>query len=242
MKQPIKKIDVITIFPEMIADYAKVSIVARAITKKLIRLTGVDLRDFTNDNHHTVDGRPYGGGVGMVLRPDIMQQAIAKVAGTKGKRKASGAKVIMLTPQGKRFHQRDVKKLAKSDHLVFICGRYEGFDERIASMVDEEYSIGDYILMGGELAALVMIEAIAREYPGVVGKFESTENESFSARGKHLLEYPQYTRPEELKVGNRKMGVPDVLLSGDHAKVDAWREAEALKRTAKRRPDLLEKS
>jgi tRNA (guanine37-N1)-methyltransferase len=234
-----KKIDVITIFPEMIADYSKVSIIARAIKKRLMRLRGIDLRDFTVDNHHTVDGRPYGGGVGMVLRPDIMQKAINKVAGSKAKRKAAKAKVIMLTPQGKRFHQSEVKRLAKHDHLVFVCGRYEGFDERISAMVDEEYSIGDYILMGGELAALVMIEAIARDYPGVVGKFESTENESFSPMGKHLLEYQQYTRPEELKVGKRLMRVPEVLLSGDHGKVDAWREEEALKRTRKRRPDLL---
>jgi tRNA (guanine37-N1)-methyltransferase len=236
-----KKIDVITIFPDMIADYANVSIIARAIKQRLIRLQGINLRNFTNDNHQTVDGRPYGGGVGMVLRPDIMQKAIAKTAGaTKLARKKKGVRVIMLTPQGKPFKQADVKKLSRHNHLVFVCGRYEGFDERISAMVDEEYSIGDYVLMGGELAALVMIEAIARNYPGVVGKFESTENETFG--GAHsFLEYPQYTRPEALKVNGKTMKVPDVLLSGNHANVAQWRESESLKRTTKRRPDLLPK-
>lgn len=225
----------------MIADYAKVSIIARAIKQKLIRLQGIDLRDFTNDNHQTVDGRPYGGGVGMVLRPDIMQKAIAKTAGaTKIARKKKGSRVIMLTPQGKPFKQSDVKKLSKHKHLVFVCGRYEGFDARISTMVDEEYSIGDYILMGGELAALVMIEAIARDYPGVVGKFESTENESFGGANS-LLEYPQFTRPEALKVNGKTMKVPNVLLSGNHANIDTWRDEESLKRTKKLRPDLLPK-
>ena len=151
----------------------------------------------------------------------------------------------MLTPQGKKFTQKDALKLSKYNNLVFVCGRYEGFDERIGSMVDEEYSIGDYILMGGELPALVMIEDIARAYPGVVGKFESTQNESFSGSDKmSLLEYPQYTRPEILntlsKTGKKKTAVvPSVLLSGNHELIAKWRLDESLKRTKKRRPDLL---
>jgi tRNA (guanine37-N1)-methyltransferase len=241
MKKPTKKLDVITIFPGIIADYAKVSIIARAIKQKIIRLQGINLRKFTNDAHQTVDGRPYGGGFGMVLRPDVMQKAIAKTAGaTKAIRKSKGTHVIMLTPQGKKFTQQDVKKLSKHKHLVFVCGRYEGFDERISSMVDDEYSIGDYILMGGELAALVMIEAVARDYPGVVGKFESTENESFGGT-RSFLENPQYTRPESVKVNGKNMKVPSVLLTGNHANILAWREDESLKRTKKRRPDLLPK-
>lgn len=236
-----KKIEVITIFPEMVSDYAKISIIARAIKQKLISLRGINLRDFTNDEHQTVDGRPYGGGFGMVLRADIMQKAIAKIAGaTKAARKKKGTQVIMLSPQGKKFTQSDVKKLSKHKHLVFVCGRYEGFDERISAMVDQEYSIGDYILMGGELAALVMIESIARNYPGVVGKFESTIKESFG--GDNLfLEHPQYTRPETLKVNGKNLKVPKVLLSGNHANIEKWRETESLKRTTKRRPDLLPK-
>jgi tRNA (guanine37-N1)-methyltransferase len=235
-----KKFDVITIFPEMIEDYSKISIIARAISKKLIRLKAINLRDFTNDFHQSVDGRPYGGGFGMVLRADILQKAIYKVAGkTKADRKKKSTRVILLSPQGREFTQAESKKLSKYEHLVFICGRYEGFDARISDMVDEEFSIGDYILMGGELPALVMIETIARNYPGVVGKFESTENESFSEA---MLEYPQYTRPEVLKVGAKNSKVPKVLLSGKHAEINKWRKEQALAHTKKRRPDLLKDS
>jgi tRNA (guanine37-N1)-methyltransferase len=240
-----KKIDVITIFPEMIDDYSKISIIARAIQKKLIKINAVNLRDFTTDMHQTVDGRPYGGGVGMVLRADIMQKAIGKIAGKADSKKRQDARVVMLTPQGKKFTQKEAIKLSKYNNLVFVCGRYEGFDERIGSMVDDEYSIGDYVLMGGELPSLVMIEAIARAYPGVVGKFESTQNESFSGSTKmSLLEYPQYTRPEALnmlsKNGKKKnVVVPKILLSGNHEAIAKWRLDESLKRTKKRRPDLL---
>ena len=145
----------------------------------------------------------------------------------------------MLSPQGKKFTQAESQKLSKYDHLIFVCGRYEGFDARISKMVDDEYSIGDYVLMGGELPALVMIETIARNYPGVVGKFESTENESFSEA---MLEYPQYTRPEALKIGGKNVLVPKVLLSGHHAEIEKWRAAKALEHTKKRRPDLLKGS
>jgi tRNA (guanine37-N1)-methyltransferase len=249
-----KKFEVITIFPEIISDYTKIGIVARAIKKNLISIKAFDLRKVTKDSHQTVDDRPYGGGVGMVLKPDIMQKAIYKTAGSAKPSQKSGNKIrkdnfaslqriILLTPQGKVFNQADAKRLAKYNKIIFVSGRYEGFDERIRKLTDEEFSIGDYILMGGELAALVMIETISRFVPGVVGKFESTINESFATanlpNAKRLLEYPQYTRPEVLKVGKKNMSVPKVLLSGDHAKIKKWRLAEALKRTKKRRPDIL---
>jgi len=240
------KFSIITIFPEMVNDYANVSIIARAISKKLISIKAHDLRSFAKDSHHTVDDRPYGGGFGMVLKPDIMHKAIQKVSGKKSKSAKRKQKVILLTPQGKKFNQTDAKKLSKMQNLIFVSGRYEGFDERIRSMVDDEFSIGDFILMGGELPALVMIEAISRFIPGVVGKFGSIVNESFADLNlagenqlKSLLEYPQYTRPEILKIGAKKMKVPKVLLSGNHAKIVSWRFEEALKRTKKRRPDIL---
>lgn len=229
------KFSVITIFPEMITDYSKVGIIARAILKNLISLKAIYLRDFTTDLHQTVDGRPYGGGVGMVMRADIWQKAINKVAGAKGAKRKS--RVILLSPQGKRFTQSDAKRLAKQKSLTFVCGRYEGFDERVLSMADEEFSIGDYVLMGGELPALVMIETISRFVPGVVGKAESVSGDTFS---EDLVEYPQYTRPEALKVGKRSMRVPKVLLSGNHAEIEKWRKGQSLKKTLKRRPDLLE--
>lgn len=234
------KFEVITIFPEIISDYTKIGIIARAIKKKFISLRAHNLRDFTVDAHKTVDDRPYGGGVGMVLKPDIMYKAIKKVVAAK---KNARARTILLTPQGKVFNQVHAKRLAKYEKLVFVCGRYEGFDERIRSMVDEEFSIGDYILMGGELPALVMIETISRFIPGVVGKLESTVSESFAehkgSEAKSLLEYPQYTRPEAFKLGKKNLRVPKVLLSGDHGKIQNWRLAEALKRTKKRRPDIM---
>src|SRR5581483_8430265 len=171
------KFEVITIFPEMIEDYKKISIIARGVKKKLIDIKAHNLRKWTTDAHQTVDGRPYGGGFGMVLKPDVMQKAISAV---RGKKKSAKTKVIMLTPAGKVFTQAEAKKLSKNDRLIFVAGRYEGFDERISSLVDYEYSIGDYVLMGGELPALVMIETIARFVPGVVGKQESVETETFS--------------------------------------------------------------
>lgn len=227
--------DVITIFPEMIADYKKVSIIARAISKKLINIREHNLRDYTTDAHQTVDGRPYGGGAGMVLRADVMQKAISKIA------KGAKTRVILLTPQGKVFNQAHAKRLAKYDKLVFVCGRYEGFDERIHSMVDEQFSVGDFVTMGGELPALLMVETISRFIPGVVGKSESVANDTFSSKGKNanLIEHPQYTRPEVLKVGKKNAKVPKVLLSGNHAEIEKWRTAESLKKTKKNRPDLL---
>lgn len=229
--------EVITIFPEMIADYKKVSIIARAISKKLISIREHNLRSFAKDQRQTVDDRPYGGGFGMVLRPDIMQKALSKFKTTSRIK----TRILLMTPQGKVFNQKEAKRLAKYERLVFVCGRYEGFDERITKMVDEEISIGDYVLMGGELPALVMIETISRFIPGVVGKNESVRDDTFSSAGKTsvLLEHPQYTRPEVLKVGGKSLRVPKVLLSGNHQKIAQWRTEEALKKTKKRRPDLM---
>lgn len=232
------KFDVITIFPELVEDYKKISIIARGISKKFIDIRAHNLRKWTTDAHQTVDDRPYGGGFGMVLKPDIMYKAIKATVGRKSKK----TRVILLTPAGKVFSQKEAKRLAKYDRLVFVSGRYEGFDERISSFVDEEFSIGDYVLMGGELPALVMIETISRFVPGVVGKSESVHvDESFSKSGADttLLEYPQYTRPEVLKIGKKTLRVPKVLLSGDHKKIELWRADQALKKTKKVRPDLI---
>lgn len=236
MKKKIS-IKIITLFPDFIEQYTMFGIVARALAQKIVRFTAIDLRLFGLDARKTIDGRPYGGGVGMVLRPDVLHKAITKARGTA---KSKKAKVILMTPQGKPFTQALAKKLAQADELIFVSGRYEGFDERIRNFVDDEISIGDYVLMGGELPALVITEAVLRMIPGVLGKDESADKESFS---ESLLEYPQYTKPEtwEVKAKGKlkKLAVPKVLRTGHHANIEQWRHEEALKRTKKRRPDLL---
>lgn len=224
-------ISIITLFPEFIEKYSGFGIIARSIKRRLVKFSAVDLRKFGIDTRKTVDDRPYGGGLGMVLRPDVVVRAIAK---TRGRKKT--ARVILLTPQGKQFNQSHARRLAKYDELIFVSGRYEGFDERVRKFVDEELSIGDYVLMGGELPSLVISEAVLRLIPGVLGKDESADAESF-AEG--LLEYPQYTKPEVFEINGKKMPVPKVLLTGHHANVAAWRKDESVKRTKKRRPDLL---
>lgn len=226
-----KKISIITLFPEFIERYAGFGIIARAIKRKLIAIRAVNLRGFGIDKRGTVDDRPYGGGLGMVLRPDVVIKAIAKVRGRSKK-----TRVVLMTPQGQRFTQTIARKLSKYDHLVFVSGRYEGFDERVRKFVDEEISVGDYVLMGGELPALVISEAVLRLVPGVLGKDDSALAESFA---ENLLEYPQYTKPEVLDIKGKKLRVPKVLLTGHHANVEQWRRDEAIKRTKKRRPDLL---
>lgn len=218
-------------FPEFIERYAGFGIIARAIKRKLIAIRAVNLRGFGIDKRGTVDDRPYGGGLGMVLRPDVVIKAIAKVRGRSKK-----TRVVLMTPQGQRFTQTIARKLSKYDHLVFVSGRYEGFDERVRKFVDEEISVGDYVLMGGELPALVISEAVLRLVPGVLGKDDSALAESFA---ENLLEYPQYTKPEVLDIKGKKLRVPKVLLTGHHANVEQWRRDEAIKRTKKRRPDLL---
>ena len=238
-------IKIITLFPEFInAFVGNFGILKKAIKNKLLEIKPVNLRQFGLDERQTVDDRPYGGGVGMVLRSDILYKAIEAAKKLKIKNQKLKIRTILLTPQGKRFHQIDAKRLAKYDELVMVSGRYEGFDERIRQFVDEEISIGDYVLMGGELPSLVISEAVMRLRPGIIGKIESTTAESFVG---NLLEYPQYTKPEVWRVKRDKrkeisFRVPKVLLTGHHKNIEDWRKLEALKRTKKRRPDLLKKS
>jgi len=243
-------IKIITLFPPFIDSFVDAfGIIKKAIKNNLLAITAIDLRQFGLGPRQTVDDRPYGGGVGMVLRPDVLYKAIRKSKGKLGGVKKK-QRVILLCPQGKRFEQKDAARLAKYDELIFVTGRYEGFDERIRKFVDEEVSIGDYVLMGGELPALVISEAVMRLRPGILGKLESTENESFSAvqpplsgRTKHIsmLEYPQFTKPEVWKEKGFKkaMSVPNVLRTGHHANIEEFRKTESEKRTKKRRPDLL---
>ena len=220
---------VITLFPEMFESPMAAGMVARAIKAGLVSVTAHPLRPFGLGSYRQVDDTPYGGGSGMVMRPEPLAAAIDALMGEH-----PGLWRVLMTPQGEPLDQERVRELAeRRPGLLLIAGRYEGIDERVRSLVDSEISIGDYVLSGGELAAMVLIEAVARLQPGVLGNPASIEEESFSAG---LLEYPQYTRPEEF----RGMRVPEVLLSGDHAKIRAWREAEARRRTKARRPDLLE--
>ncbi|SRR6266404_1330877 len=228
-------IKIVTLFPKFIEDFVEsFGIVKKAINNKLLHIEAVPLRKFGMDSRQTVDDRPYGGGVGMVLRPDVLFKAIQSAR--KFKVKSVKSKVILLTPQGKRFDQETAQRLSKFDSLIFVCGRYEGFDERIRQFVDEEISVGDYVLMGGELPALVISEAVMRLRPGILGKEESTHDESFSDG---LLEYPQYTKPEIWKLGKKKYVVPKVLLTGHHKNINDFRQKESENRTKKRRPDLL---
>lgn len=226
------RFDILTIFPKIFDSYFSHSLMARAQQLDLIKIVVHDLRRYAENKHKTVDDRPYGGGVGMVMKVDVVFNALKALK--KSKVKNEKLKIILLTPQGKVFNQNQAGRLAKYDRLILISGRYEGFDERIRRLVDEEISIGDYILTGGELPAMVVIDVVARLVPGVVGKPQSLEEESFSAG---FLEYPQFTRPAEFQ----GMKVPKMLLSGDHRKIKKWRAAQALRRTKKRRPDLFRK-
>ena len=228
-------IKIITLFPQFVESFVdSFGIVKRAIKLKLLDLQAVDLRAFGLGERQVVDDRPYGGGVGMVLRADILYKAI-QVASSKKKVASKNQKIVLLTPQGKKFDQVTAKRLSKVDNLILVCGRYEGFDERIRQFADEEISIGDYVLMGGELPALVVTESVMRLRPGILGKDESTLAESFS---QGLLEYPQYTKPEIWKVGKKSYRVPEVLRTGHHKNIIEFRKNEAEKRTKKRRPDL----
>ncbi|MFH0855290.1 MAG: tRNA (guanosine(37)-N1)-methyltransferase TrmD [Candidatus Omnitrophota bacterium] len=219
------RIDIITIFPKMFEQVLNESIMRRAQSKGKARFHVHDLRDYTLDKHRKVDDRVFGGGSGMLLRPEPVFNAVKKL-----RRKA---KVILLCPQGQKLTQDICKRLSKEKRLLLICGHYEGVDERVREkLVDEEISIGDYVLTGGELAAMVLADSIVRLIPGVLGDKNSLNFESFEG---NLLEHPHYTRPANF----RSMKVPEVLLSGDHKKIEAWREKEALKRTKQRRPDLL---
>lgn len=221
-------IDIITIFPDIFFGPFSDSIIARAIGKGLVKINTIDLRDYTDDKRRTIDDKPYGGGPGMLMKADPVFRAVEKV-------KTTDSYVILLTPQGQVFHQSIAKELADKKHLIFICGHYEGIDERVRTqLVDMEISIGDYILTSGNIPAMAVVDAVVRLIPGVLGSPESSATESFSAG---ILEYPQYTRPEEY----RGMKVPEVLLSGNHQEIAEWRKKEALKRTEERRPELLTK-
>lgn len=257
------RIDILTLFPKMFENVLGESIIKRAQAKQLVRIRVHNLRDWTDDSHHTADDKPFGGGPGMVMKVEPVWRALKqllasfpvnRLTGSKNNRPTGKwfgkltiprtipsyvegpanrqTKVILLTPQGKRLEQRDVRRLAKEKRLVLICGHYEGVDERIRSLVDEEISIGDYILTCGEIPAMALIDAVVRLIPGVLGHDKSTETESFEGG---LLEYPQYTRPAEFE----GMTVPEVLTSGDHKRIEKWRREEAFKRTRERRPDLL---
>lgn len=219
---------VLTIFPEMFAPLQE-SILKRAQDSGAVEIKLVNFRDYALNKHKNVDDVPYGGGAGMVLKPEPLFGAVRDLPPVEGRRK-----IILLTPQGRVFNQQIARQLASNDELVLICGHYEGFDERIRFLADEEISIGDYVLTGGELAAMVVIDAVSRFVPGVLGKPVSSEEDSHT---EGLLEYPQYTRPPEFE----GMKVPEVLLSGHHAKIREWRRKEALRRTFLRRPDLIEK-
>ena len=220
------KIDVLTLFPEMFAGPLDVSIVQRARKTGLLNLRVHNLRDWTHDRHKTVDDRPFGGSAGMVLKPEPLFEAVESLGNEQ-------TKVILLTPAGRPFSQAIARELAQDEHLLFICGSYEGVDERVReALVDDELSIGDYVLTNGGLPAMVIIDAVTRLWPGALGDDESAKDESFSHG---LLEYPHYTRPAEF----RGMKVPDVLFSGHHAEIDKWRAEQARLRTARQRPDLL---
>jgi tRNA (guanine37-N1)-methyltransferase len=223
--------DIVTIFPAMIEQPLAAGIIGRAIERGTIDVKVRDLRDFTTDRHRVVDDVPYGGGPGMVLKAEPIFRALDAIEGQRG----TPLRVIMMSPQGTRFTHEDAQRLSGCEHLVVLCGRYEGFDERIRERVDEELSIGDYVLTGGELPALVILDAVARFVPGVVGDEQSVAADSFN-RG--LLDFPQYTRPAEVSSG-RMLKVPEVLLSGNHGEIRRWRKREALSRTLDRRPDLL---
>jgi tRNA (guanine37-N1)-methyltransferase len=220
--------DIVTIFPAMIEAPLAAGIIGRAIERGTLDVTVRDLRAFTTDRHRVVDDVPYGGGPGMVLKPEPIFRALDAIEAERG----APLTVILTSPQGRPFTQADAQRLSGCDHVVLLCGRYEGFDDRVRERVTEELSIGDYILTGGELPALVILDAVARFVPGVVGDEQSVADESFS-RG--LLDFPQYTRPAEVDA----LRVPDVLLSGNHAAIRRWRKKEALSRTLERRPDLL---
>jgi len=225
------RIDVVTIFPGLFEPFLGESMVGIACERGKARIEVHDLRDWATDRHRTVDDAPYGGGPGMVMRPEPLVAAIEALAGEQGGERK--ARVILLSPRGRRLDQARVEDLAREEHLVLVCGRYEGVDQRVIDLaVDEEISIGDYVLCGGEVAAMAVVEAVTRLLPGVLGNPESTERESFR-RG--LLEGPQYTRPAEF----RGRAVPEVLRSGDHGKVAGWHERQARAVTRERRPDLL---
>jgi len=225
------KIDVLSIFPEMFTGVLGHSILNKAAEKQAVRYQVVNFRDYADNRHQTVDDYPYGGGAGMVLKPQPIFDAVEDLI---QKAETGKPRVVLMCPQGERYSQRKAEELSKEDHLIFICGHYEGYDERIRQhLITDEISIGDYVLTGGELGAMVVIDSVVRLLPGVLGSEESHIQDSFSTG---LLEHPHYTRPADF----RGMKVPDVLISGNHRLIEEWRKKESLRRTYSRRPDLLD--
>ena len=224
-------IQIVTIFPDLFGLIFDVGMIRQARKKNLMGIEAIDLRKFAGDRHRTVDDRPYGGGEGMVMKPEPIFKAVEQC----GQQSEFPSHVVLLTPQGKRFDQQKAKEFSLRKHLILICGRYEGVDQRVADYLShEEISVGDFVLSGGEFAALLIVDAVSRLIPGVLGKGDSVLAESFMDG---LLDYPQYTRPAEF----RSWKVPKVLLDGDHQKIQNWREHKALERTRERRPDLIER-
>ena len=222
-------IDILTLFPQMFQGPFSASILKRAIDRKLVSISIHNIRDYTHDKHHTVDDYAYGGGAGMVLKPEPIFEAVESI------KKQGVGPIILLTPQGRLFSQQIAQELSTYSHLILICGRYEGVDERVREhLVTDEISIGDYVLSGGELAAMVVVDAVVRLLPGVLGSEASLVDDSHVDG---LLEYPQYTRPAVY----RGWSVPEILLSGDHAQIASWRREQAIQRTRERRPELLDK-
>ena len=220
------KIDILTLFPEMF-EPLKASILGKAQNNKVIKINLINIRDFSKDKHKKCDDYTFGGGNGMLMTPQPIYDAITSIRGYKKAHK------IYMSPKGALFSQKKAKELSQKDHIIILCGHYEGIDERIIDLlIDEEISIGDYVLTGGEIPAMAVVDSLSRYVDGVLGDINSTEDESFSSG---LLEYPQYTRPQEFK----GLKVPDVLVSGDHQKVDAWRREQSLRITKERRPDLF---
>ncbi|MBI5127360.1 tRNA (guanosine(37)-N1)-methyltransferase TrmD [Candidatus Roizmanbacteria bacterium] len=235
------KITVLTLFPKMISGFFEESIIKRAVEKKLVEIELVNLRDFAIDEYGTVDDRPYGGGAGMVLRVDVIHKALSKITNDKlqmtNKIKNSKLKIVLTSPRGKVFDQGKAQEYSKLEHLIIIAGHYEGVDERVNEFIDEEVSIGDYVLTGGEIPVAVIVDSVVRLISGVLKKEEAVRNETFDIDGKKLLEYPHYTRPENFE----GLKVPDVLLSGNHKEIEEWRLNKAEEITKKNRPDLLDR-
>jgi tRNA (guanine37-N1)-methyltransferase len=229
-------IDILTLFPEMFDSPFSTSILKRAIERKLVSVSLHNIRDHTHDKHHTVDDYAYGGGAGMILKPEPIFEAVESIKSGYANQESSRLPVILLTPQGRRFCQEIAHELSLYSRLILICGRYEGVDERVREhLVTDEISIGDYVLSGGELAAMVVVDAVVRLLPGVLGSEASAADDSHATG---LLEYRQYTRPAVY----RGWSVPEVLLSGDHAQIAKWRREQAIQRTMERRPELLDKA